>query len=261
MILNWGIISAGKISQDFCAALRTLDSSLHRIIAIGARNINDAKTVAERYSIDNYYDSYEHVLENKQVNIVYIGNVNNKHKEVCLKAIQSGKHVLCEKPMTLNSNEQEEVLNLAKQKGVFFMEAIWTRFFPAIDRLREELRNKTIGEVKIVQANFFVNIKNVERVYSKELGGGGVLDIGIYPIQFACLIFNHEEPIEIKASGHLMPSTGVDECMSITLKYSNQRMAIIGISTNCCPDPHGNAVIGGDKGCIQVFIKHTLYYR
>jgi dihydrodiol dehydrogenase / D-xylose 1-dehydrogenase (NADP) len=253
MSLKWGIVSTGLISQDFATALKTLDSNLHKIVAVGARNMNDAKTFAEKYSIESYYDSYEQVFENQSVNIVYIGNVNNKHKEACLKAFQSGKHVLCEKPMSINSDEQEEVLNLAKAKGVFFMEAIWTRFFPAIERLREELKIGTIGEVKFVQANFFVNIKNVERVRNKELGGGGVLDIGIYPIQFVCLLFNHEEPLEIKASGHLM-STGVDECMIITLKYSNQRLASIGISTNCCPNPHGNAIIGGEKGCMQVLI-------
>ena len=183
--------------------------------------------------------------------------MNNKHKEACLKAIQSGKHVLCEKPMTVNCIEQEEVFSLAKAKGVFFMEAVWTRFFPLIERLREELRIGTIGEIKIVQANFFVNIKNVERVRSKELGGGGVLDLGIYPIQFACLMFNHEEPIEIIASGHLMQS-GVDECMSITLKNSNQRIAKIGISINCCPDPHSSAIIGGEKGCLQVYYLKIL---
>jgi dihydrodiol dehydrogenase / D-xylose 1-dehydrogenase (NADP) len=250
-MLNWGIISAGLISQDFCTALKTLDSNFHKIKAVGARNINDAKLFAEKYSIENYYDSYEQVFENEKVDIVYVGNVNNKHKEACLKAIQSGKHVLCEKPMTINCFEQEEVLKLAKEKGVFFMEAIWTRFFPLIERLREELRIGTIGEIKLVQANFFVNIKDIERVRSKELGGGGVLDLGIYPIQFACLMFNHEEPIEITASGHLMPS-GVDECMNITLKYSNQRIALIGISTNCCPNPHSSAIIGGEKGTLQV---------
>ena len=113
MSLNWGIISAGLISQDFVAALKTLNPNLHKIIAVGARNIIDAKIFAEKFSIDSYYDSYEQVFENKKVNIVYVGNVNNKHKEACLKAIQGGKHVLCEKPMTVNCIEQEEVLSLA----------------------------------------------------------------------------------------------------------------------------------------------------
>jgi dihydrodiol dehydrogenase / D-xylose 1-dehydrogenase (NADP) len=251
MSLNWGIISAGLISQDFCAALSTLDSNNHKIVAIGARNLDDAKKLADRYSVENYYDSYDAVNDNDKVNIVYVGNVNSKHKEACLKAIEKGKHVLCEKPMTLNSVEQEEVLKLAKENGVFFMEAIWTRFFPAIDRLREELKNGSIGEVRMVQASFFVNICHIERVRNKELGGGGILDLGIYPIQFACMVFNHEIPEEITASGHLMP-TGVDECVNITLKYSNQRMAAITVSTNCSPQPHGSSVIAGDKGLLQV---------
>ena len=113
------------------------------------------------------------------------------------------------------------------------------------------MKSGAIGEVKIVQANFFVNIKDKERLNKKELGGGGILDLGIYPIQFVCLVFNHEDPIEIIASGHLM-KTGVDECVAIILKYSNQRMAVINVSINCCPNPTASAIVAGDKGSIQV---------
>ena len=124
LVLKWGIVSAGLISSDFCMALLSLESKYHELVAVSARNLNDAKHFAERFKIPNYFGSYDKMLESKEINIVYVGSVNFTHKEICLKAINEGKHVLCEKPMSMNSNDQEEVLQAAKSKGVFFMEVI-----------------------------------------------------------------------------------------------------------------------------------------
>ena len=124
LTLNWGIVSVGLISQDFCTALKSLNSDKHKLQAAAARNLSDAKNFAERFGIPSYYEGYDKLFADSNVNIVYIGTLNNTHKEVCLKAIAAGKHVLCEKPMTLNRTEQEEVLNAAKEKKVFFMEVI-----------------------------------------------------------------------------------------------------------------------------------------
>lgn len=249
LVLKWGIVSAGKISQDFCTALLTLKSEHHVLQAVAARNLDDANKFAERYQMPAYYDSYDKLFLDSSINIVYIGSINTTHKDLCLKAFNAGKHVLCEKPMTMNQEEQEEVLNAAKEKNLFFMEAIWTRFFPAIDKIKAEIDNKTIGDLKFYIGNFMVPIKDVERIKSKELGGGGILDIGIYPIQLACHFFNHEEPIKITASGHLMP-TGVDECCTITLLFSNQRIATINISTSCTM--FAPTYFVGDKGVIRI---------
>jgi predicted dehydrogenase len=123
LLLNWGIISTGLISQDFCTALTSLQSPLHVIRAVAARKLDDAKKFAEKFSIEMYHESYDKLFDvDNGVNIVYIGTINHLHKELCLKAIAAGKHVLCEKPMTLNSQEQEEVFRAAKHKNVFFME-------------------------------------------------------------------------------------------------------------------------------------------
>lgn len=123
-VLNWGILSSGLISQDFCTAVQSLNSPYHVIKAVAARKLEDAKKFADKFNVSLIYDSYDKLFDvNNAVNIVYIGSVNHTHKELCLKAINAGKHILCEKPMTLNSAEQEEVLNAAKDKNVFFMEA------------------------------------------------------------------------------------------------------------------------------------------
>jgi len=247
--LRWGIISCGLISQDFCVALKTLNPDEHKIVACAARDLHKAKEFAQRFNIENCYDSYDKVYEDIRVNIVYIGVVNNLHKEACLKAIEHGKHVLCEKPMSLNAREQEEIFNAAKKHNVFFMEALWTRFFPVVDRIREEIAKQSIGEVKMFQMNFFVPINMNDRLKLKELGGGAALDIGIYPVQFACLVFDHEEPTEIIAAGHLM-ETGVDESFTVILKFKNGRMATLTASTNC--ETNSTAVIAGEKGVIQI---------
>lgn len=250
LVLNWGIASAGIISGDFCMALLSLESKYHKLVAVSARNINDAKKFAEKFNMPYHYDSYDRMMESKEINIVYVGSVNTTHREICLKAISEGKHVLCEKPMSINSKDQEDILQAAKKKGVFFMEAIWTRFFPIIDKLKREIANKTIGpQVNYYCGTFLAPTKNVERVKNKDLGGGAILDIGIYPIQLACLVFNHEKPIKITATGHLT-ETGVDECCSITLLYPGQRIAQINLHSNC--SLHGAAYIAGEAGCIQI---------
>jgi len=207
------------------------------------------KKFAERFNIGNYYDSYDKLCEDPEVDIVYVGVINNIHKSACLKAIQNGKHVLCEKPMTMNAKQQEEVINAAKEKGVFLMEGLWTRFFPIIDRLRSEISSNAIGEIKFVNANFFIPMMDIENINSKELGGGALLNIGIYPIQLVCMLFNHEKPLSIVATGHLATS-GVDECVVIALKYTNQRMASVCISGNC--HRMSNTTIVGEKGVLYI---------
>lgn len=121
-VLNWGIVSSGAISQDFCTALKSLKSDKHILSAVAARSLSDAKSFAERFEIPTYYEGYDKLFVDPNINIVYVGTLNNTHKELCLKAIAAGKHVLCEKPMSISRAEQEEVLNAAKQYNVFFME-------------------------------------------------------------------------------------------------------------------------------------------
>jgi dihydrodiol dehydrogenase / D-xylose 1-dehydrogenase (NADP) len=212
--------------------------------------LEDAKKFADKFAIPSHYDSYDEMLSSKEVNIVYVGSIISMHKEHCLKAINAGKHVLCEKSMSINSAEQNEVLDAAKKKGVFFMEALWTRFFPLIQKLKQELANGTIGpQVNYFCSSFLAPIRGVERVKSKELGGGAMLDLGIYPIQLACLVMGHEQPTKIVATGHLM-DTGVDEACSITLLYPGKRIAQINVSSSC--DLYGAAYIAGEKGCMQI---------
>lgn len=248
-VANWGIVSAGMISQDFTSAVESLKSDKHNLVAVAARKLEDAATFAKRFNMPLHFDSYDALFASDKVNIVYIGSINTAHMDLSLRAINAGKHVICEKPMSMAPAEQEQVLAAAKAKGVFFMEGIWTRFFPVIQELKKELAAGVIGEVKYVSAMFSVPIKDVPRIRSVAQGGGGIYDIGLYPIQFTCLMFGHEQPEKISCSGHLM-DTGVDESVNITLLFPGGRVASIQCSTNSAM--HGYAYVVGTKGQIHI---------
>ena len=145
MTLNWGIACTGLICQDFATALDTLESDQHVLRAVAARKLEDAAKFAQRFNMVAHYDSYDALFADPDVDIVYVGSIIPAHKDLCIRALKAGKHVLCEKTMCVNGAEQEEILDTARVEKRFFMEAIWTRFFPIIDRLRMELNNKTIG--------------------------------------------------------------------------------------------------------------------
>lgn len=176
LVLKWGIVSSGLISADFCTALLSLKAKHHVLQAVAARNIEDARKFAQRFYIPTYYDSYDKLNEDPEINIIYVGAINTAHKEISVKALNAKKHVLCEKPMTLTLKEQEEVLNASKINNRFFMEGLWTRFFPSILKLKQELDNKTIGEVKFYNGNFTVPINTVDRLKNKALGGGAIFE-------------------------------------------------------------------------------------
>ncbi len=244
LVLNWGIIATGRISEDFCTALLSLNSPYHKIQACAARNTTNASNFASKFAIPFFYDSYDSLISDPNVTIVYIGTVSSLHKPLTLKALNAGKHVLCEKPMCLNEAEMNEVLAASKNNNRFLMEALWTRHFPLIERLRQELRYGSVGKVKVLNSNFTVPIE----LKDKDLGGGSLYDIGIYPIQLACLVFENERPLEIVATGGLAES-GVDEWCSVCLRYEGGRMAVLNVSTSAAF--FAPAHIIGETGVIQ----------
>ena len=148
MQLKWGIIGTGRICQDFCSALLTCKADEHRIVAVGSRDRQQAEKFVQELQLGNrvgIYGSQEQVFEDVNVDIVYIGTIEQVHRDLCLKAFEHGKHVLCEKPLAMNEAEARQMIEGAKKSKVFLMEAIWSRFFPLYDHLREAV--KQIGKV------------------------------------------------------------------------------------------------------------------
>uniref|UniRef100_A0A8C5WK09 Trans-1,2-dihydrobenzene-1,2-diol dehydrogenase n=1 Tax=Leptobrachium leishanense TaxID=445787 RepID=A0A8C5WK09_9ANUR len=249
MATKWGICSAGKISNDFMVALETLPSADHQAVAVAARDLNRAKDFAKTHNIPKVYGSYEELAKDPNIDVIYVGALHTVHLEVVLLFMKNQKHVLCEKPLAMNNAEVKELISAARKYNVFLMEAFWSRFFPVYEEIRSLLSQNVIGDIKVVRAEFGYNLTNIERVVKKELGGGALLDICSYCIQFALMVFNGEKPESVTAKGFLT-ETGVDETLTVILQYAGKRQAIL-TSTIVAELPNQAAIIG-TKGIIQI---------
>lgn len=215
---------------------------------MAARDLDRASKFANEFKIPKAFGSYEDLAKESTVDVVYIGVIHPEHCRLSLLMLNNGKHVLCEKPATMNLKQLKKVVKTAQEKKLFFMEGLWSRFFPAYDKVRSELDSQSLGEVRYVQAEFCQPIIDLPRLHRPELGGGGLLDIGIYVLQFALMVIK-EKPENILASGFLHES-GVDLCASIILKYQGKRMMHLMYHTGI--KAKNNAVIYGTKGMIEV---------
>lgn len=247
--LRWGIVSAGKISHDFVTALRSLPANEHDVIAVAARQLSRAKDFAKLHEIKKAHDDYAKLASDKDIDIIYIGAIHPQHFDVAMLMLKHGKHVLCEKPLTMNLKQTTELINYARSKNLFLMEAVWSRCFPVYDIIRKEIASGNLGDIHQVIVSFGFEFPDLDRMALKELGGGTILDLGIYCLQFACLVYNNEMPESIKAGGSLNKN-GVDMSMSATLTYKGNRTATI--MTSALVKLPNEAYICGTKGTIKL---------
>lgn len=247
MATRWGIAGAGKISHDFVSALTVLPELEHDVVAVAASELSRAQTFSETHKIKKAYGSYLKLAEDKDIDIVYVGTIHPMHFDIAKLMLNNGKHVLCEKPLTMNYKQTNELINLAKSKKLFLMEAIWSRCFPAYEVLQKEIQSGSIGEVYQVLVSLGMNLEGHAR--PKKLGGGTILDVGVYVIQFACLIYNHEVPQTVQTSGCLS-GDGVDISTSTTFQYKGNRTATV--LTHAKVNMPNEAYIMGTKGMIKI---------
>ena len=216
---RWGIVGTGRMCHTFCRALQLLENA--EIAAVCSRSIQKAQQFAEEFGIEGVYDDVLSMAADEKVDIVYIGTPHTDHADSAMAAISCGKAVLCEKPVSINAKQAETVINAAKKKKVFFMEAMWTRFLPAIVKVREWIDEGIIGEVKEVSATLFhKRLYNTEdRTISPKLGGGSLLDVGVYPIFLAQWLLGGR-PIDIR-SQVIHCENGIDWQSSVLMKFYN----------------------------------------
>ncbi|XP_056622116.1 trans-1,2-dihydrobenzene-1,2-diol dehydrogenase [Triplophysa dalaica] len=249
MSIRWGICSAGKISHDFTVALKTLSPEHHQVVAVAARDLKRAQEFARTHDISRVHGSYEELAKDQEIDVVYVGAIHPHHLRLGVLFMNAGKNVLCEKPLAMNLREVQELIATAKRNNVFLMEAVWTRFFPASLEISRLLSQSEVGEVKMVRVDFGVPIMQTPRAVQKDLGGGALLDIGIYCLQFVLMVYNGEKPQCVQATGVCL-DTGVDEGMIVTLKFSGNRMAVC-ICTMAV-ELQNEAVIAGTKGTVKI---------
>ncbi|XP_008557626.1 trans-1,2-dihydrobenzene-1,2-diol dehydrogenase [Microplitis demolitor] len=249
MATRWGIAGAGKISHDFTNATATLPKNEHEVVAVAARDLNRANDFAKLHHIKKAYGSYAELAKDPDVEIVYVGTLNPQHLEVAKMMLSHGKHVLCEKPLTMNLKQTKELISFARSKGLFLMEAIWSRCFPVYQAVKDAIKAGEIGDVKQVIVSFGFAMEHVDRLNMKELGGGTILDLGVYTLQLAQFIYDGEKPINVKAGGFLN-ADGVDTSTSATLLYKNNRTATV--MTHSVVTLPNEAVIIGTEGVIKI---------
>lgn len=246
--VKWGILGCGGISSKFASDLKFAEGA--ELTAVAARSLDKAEAFAEKHGFARAYGTYEELLGDSDVEIIYVGTIHPLHREQVIACLEAGKAVLCEKPFTINAAEAEAIANASRDKGIFVMEAMWSRFLPPIVKVREWLKQGLIGDVQLVKADFGFDAGwNPDgRLLNKEMGGGALLDAGIYPVSFASMVFG-EQP-ETIASVARLGETGVDETFSALFDYGGGRTAVLNGAVRL--QLTNEAYIYGTKGYIRV---------
>jgi predicted dehydrogenase len=248
MLINWGILGLGKVAEKFAADL--LLSKDAKLAAVASRDKTKAEAFGKKFHALNYYDSYDALVQNHEIDVVYIATPHSFHFEHSMLCLKNGKSVLCEKPMGMNFGEVNTMIAEATKQKLFLMEAMWTRFIPAIEKLLQLLHEKIIGDISYIRADFgFKSTAAPEsRVFNKSLGGGALLDIGIYPLYLSLITLGI--PTEIKAVTR-KTNQGVDSFSAQLLSYADGAKAILESTTEA--DTPVEATIYGSKGTIKLF--------
>lgn len=217
--VKWGIIGCGNIANKFINDLAFIEDA--KLLAVASRNIEKAKNFAKKHNAKIAYGSYDELFLDTEIDIVYIATPHNSHAELSIKAMEHGKHVLCEKPIALNKKEANAMIETSKRTHRFFMEALWTRFNPSLIAIKKQIDNGEIGQIKYINADFAfkLNKSTDSRVLDLELGGGAILDIGIYPAFLAYLFLGIPKDILAKAIFH--KETKCDTQTSMIFHYDN----------------------------------------
>jgi predicted dehydrogenase len=245
--IRWGILGTGWIANQFAQGLAQLPDA--ELVAVGSRTSESARRFAEQHNVSHWHDSYRALAADASVDVIYVATPNPWHREHTLLCLEAGKPVLCEKPFALNAGEAEEMIRIAREKKLFLMEAMWSRFFPLMGKVRALLSEGAIGEVQMLVADLCIRFEfdPSDRRYAPGLGGGALLDLGVYPLAFASMIMG--APTRIEALAHL-GETGVDEQAGIVLGYDQGRVSTL--YTSIRVDSPVEAILLGTRGQIRI---------
>jgi dihydrodiol dehydrogenase / D-xylose 1-dehydrogenase (NADP) len=247
---KWGIVGPGSIAHKFAGALKSIPEA--EFYAVASRSRERALEFGRLYGVENEkcFGSYEELFNDNEVEIVYIAVPHSFHKELSIAALKSGKAVLCEKPAALNSQEAAEIIKASRENCQFYMEAMWTRFLPVIREVIDRIRKGVIGDIMMIQADFGfkAEFNPEDRLFKPSLGGGSLLDVGIYPVSLATSFLGTNID-KIFAVGD-MGITGVEEQCAVAIRYKNGELASLSSSlrTNTPQAAH----IMGTKGRIYI---------
>lgn len=243
--VKWGIVGTGNISTQFAQGLQEVEHA--QIAAVASRSIDSAKAFAQAYDIPKYNGSYEDMAKDPALDIIYIGTPHPQHYENVMLFLEAGFAVVCEKPLGVNAAQTERMIAKAREKNVFFMEGMWTRFFPAFQKALEWVKSGRIGQPKVLHAVFGYDgsANKAQWRFRHDMAGGALLDVGIYPLALTFAMFG-SDPVKVTTSACI--ENGVDEYNTFTFEYADGRVAVltdgIGIKLN------NHVYIGGTDGSV-----------
>ena len=241
-----GILGAGNISRKVAPALVALPEI--ECYAVASRELTKAEDFAREFGFTKAYGSYEALLSDPEVELVYVATPHSHHFAHMMLCLEHGKNVICEKAFTMNARQTKSVLAAARERGLYAAEAIWTRYMPSRKMIQELLDSDVIGKPNTLTANLSYVIADKKRIYDPALAGGALLDIGVYGLNFALMHFGNDI-VRVESSVTKM-DTGVDGMETVTLHYRDGRMAVLTHSVYCRSDRMG--IIHGDKGYLVV---------
>jgi predicted dehydrogenase len=252
--IHWGIIGLGNIAHQFAKDLMLVEDA--ELAAVASRNIEKSKEFAKEYDCPKAYSSYDDIINDPEIHILYIATPHSSHATLTIKALQNNKHVLCEKPIALNYADALQMIEASKANNKFFMEAFWTRFNPSFREAFSKIKKGEIGEVKYINADFAFTADNLEGVGNRKtdmnLGGGSLLDIGVYPLFLCYMVLGIPTEILAKSNFH---QTGADVQTSMILHYENAQAILHAsfVSTS-----NIKATINGTKGRVNL---NTMWHE
>lgn len=248
--MKFAILAPGHIAQSMAKAVMGIrEQGLQiELYAVASRSYDRAEKFAKEWGFEKAYGSYEEMLEDREVELVYVASPHSHHYSHAKMCLEHGKNVLLEKAFTVNANQAKELIDLSQKKNLLLAEAIWTRYMPSRKMIDRLIESGIIGKVTSLTANLGYVLSHVERLQNPELAGGALLDLGVYPINFALMAFHGE--VEKVVSSAIMSPKGIDWMNSITLTFSDGKMAVLHSDMLAQTDRQG--VISGDNGYLEV---------
>ena len=245
---GWGILGAGGIASRFATDLKRLPDA--GLVAVGSRSREKAAQFAGQYGFERSYGSYAEMIADPEVDVVYVATPHPFHKEHTLLCLAGGRAVLCEKPMAVNAGEVREMVKDARRRGLFLMEAMWSRFNPVLAHVRQWLAEGRIGDVRVLTADFGFRTgwNPAGRLLNKTLAGGALLDVGVYTVALASMVFGGA-PVQIQAAAHI-GTTNVDEQTAMLFRYAGGGLALLTCAIRTAT-PQG-ARLDGTEGTIEI---------
>ncbi|PSK83564.1 putative dehydrogenase [Murinocardiopsis flavida] len=245
--MQWGVLGAGRIARSFIAGLRAVEDA--ELAAVGSRSAATARAFADEFAIPRAHGGYRELAEDPDVDVVYVATPHPFHHAATLLCLEAGKHVLCEKPLAINAAETAEMIAAARRCDRFLMEAMWTRFSPAMREVARVVADGEIGEVRMLTADFggYRAFDPADRAYAPELGGGALLDLGIYPLALASQFLG---PITAITAQATLAPTGVDARAGLVVTGAGGGIGSLACALDA--EQATRAVVSGTKGRVEI---------